>query len=496
MAFRYGIRNDFRPSTLAPQPFGWRQAPAYNRADVPTQLVDESKTGMTSLELAANFAYEWFQSGTATPGMTNPPFTSGAAGRILPSLHTTAAAPPRILRGYIRRTQFDTADPITNTRLYFMYNPTEITRDYVSYLEQGALDPFNTVYQSGNLVAPPSILDFTFSLMFDRQEEAAERNNPGVLADYQYFDMVVRNVVPSATIQNGALPDNGVMMVNPRDIAVIFSPEITVQGRPLNARVSFTKFTHRMTPTRMTIDLTIRATYIGPVKDMQPYQAEVFAAETSIPIDEIKQPDYIINFNGLTLAEGEYNGQFPAGTAPSGNAANYGAQAGLAATNNSQARKAALDYAYANVIQGTTRYAYDGSGLGRTNLPTSAECSGLVTKCYKATGSADAVGWGSYPGTAQMLSILRQRPQNFDTFPIQYANNGNCAYGDILLKNGHVRFFVRYSGTKLVVFDAASRTSSPQVGERQINPLGNEYQVIRPKPLGSDMSYNATNGPH
>ena len=53
-----------------------------------------------------------------------------------------------------------------------MYNPTVIARDYVSYLDQGALDPFNTVFQSGNLVAPPSMMNFTFELFFDRQDEA------------------------------------------------------------------------------------------------------------------------------------------------------------------------------------------------------------------------------------------------------------------------------------------------------------------------------------
>ena len=98
--------------------------------------------------------------------------------------------------------------------------------------------------------------------------------------DYQFFDLVVRNVVPSDPNQaSNTLPDNGVMMVNPRDITVVFSPQFTVQGRPLNARVTFEKFTHRMTPTRMRISLTMRAVYIGPIKDMTEYKAEEFAAE-------------------------------------------------------------------------------------------------------------------------------------------------------------------------------------------------------------------------
>ena len=156
-----------------------------------------------------------------------------------------------------------------------MYNPEIISRDYVSYLEQGALDPFNTVYQSGNLVAPPSILDFSFELFFDRQEEATQINHPGVFVDYQFFDLVVRNVVPYRPRPgSNTLPDNGVMMVNPRDITVVFSPQMTVQGRPLNARVTFERFTHRMTPTRMRIALTMRAVYMGPIREITEYQAE------------------------------------------------------------------------------------------------------------------------------------------------------------------------------------------------------------------------------
>ena len=46
-----------------------------------------------------------------------------------------------------------------------------------------------------------------------------------MFVDYQFFDMVVRNVIPSDPNQtNNTLPDNGVMMVNPRDITVVFSP--------------------------------------------------------------------------------------------------------------------------------------------------------------------------------------------------------------------------------------------------------------------------------
>ena len=87
-----------------------------------------------------------------------------------------------------------------------------------------------------------------------------------MLVDYQFFDLVVRNVIPTDPNQmSNQLPDNGVMMVNPRDITVVFSPQLTVQGRPINAQVVFEKFTHRMTPIRMRISLEMRVMYFGPM---------------------------------------------------------------------------------------------------------------------------------------------------------------------------------------------------------------------------------------
>jgi hypothetical protein len=206
--------------------------------------------------------------------------------------------PAHILRGYIRRAQYNVTDHPSQCRLQFLYNPTQITRNYVSYLDQGALDPFNTVYQSGNLVAPPSFMDFTFELLFDRQEEATNPKDPGVMIDMDYFDLVVRNVVPTSQRGN-SLPDNGVMMVNPRDITVVFSPTLTVQGRPTNAQVVFNKFTHRMTPTRMTIALTMRVVYLGPVRDLTTFVNEEVNVARRIPFDIQEPQKYGFSYNPI-----------------------------------------------------------------------------------------------------------------------------------------------------------------------------------------------------
>jgi hypothetical protein len=147
-----------------------------------------------------------------------------------------------------------------------MFNPETIKRDYLSYLDQAALDPFNTIYNSGNLIAPPSFINFSFSLVFDRQIQEHDirpesRIPDGVLHDYQYFDIVVRNVPPFT--EDSPFRDNGVMMVNPQEIVVFFSRELVVRGRPTNAAVNFIKFSHNMIPTRMEIELTMIISYFG-----------------------------------------------------------------------------------------------------------------------------------------------------------------------------------------------------------------------------------------
>jgi cell wall-associated NlpC family hydrolase len=197
--------------------------------------------------------------------LSNPSFDTRAAGRIANSLAERTRSDVRILRGYIRRSAINGTDPTSKYRLYFMFNPETLQRDFVSYLDQQALDPFNTVFGANNLVAPPGVLDFSFDLYFDRQTENANGRMPrGVLEDFDYFNLVVRGVVPDS--QTPDLPDNGVLMINPRNITVVFSPQISIQGRPQSALVSYEKFDHRMRPIRMKITISVKAYYIGPVR--------------------------------------------------------------------------------------------------------------------------------------------------------------------------------------------------------------------------------------
>ena len=515
MPYNYGIVNRYRPSRLVPRAYGWTGSPGYNRADVPTALMQQP-SNITADQFLQQFAYEWFQTGDIAnsltkfggTGFSNPPFVGGAAGRLIPSLRSADGGTPRILRGYIRRAQYEATEDASRSRLYFMYNPETITRDYVSYLDQGALDPFNTVYQSGNLVAPPSVLDFNFELFFDRQEEAQQVDHPGVYVDYQYFDLVVRNVVPSAADQtSNTLPDNGVMMVNPRDITVVFSPQFTVQGRPLNAQVSFERFTHRMVPTRMRIALTMRAVYMGPVKDMTEYRAEVFQAEKAVPLNEYKAPDYIWNFIQLEDAR-TANKDNTAATATTpttatdttgSGQANFDDQTDLAGDANMRARHAAAAMANSMVTAGT-QYSGATSGSARYNLPISADCSGLVTEAYIRLGLGDAMGWSGHPGTETILDNLNANGWKNATFiPNGPGMWPQLDYGDLLIrkktsaKQGHIKFFLGLNGNTVHGFAANSSTSRPQVGDSfsTVGDHADYYGAIRPRPHGQDMSANS-----
>jgi hypothetical protein len=170
-----------------------------------------------------------------------------------------------------------------------MYNPETIQRDYMAYLDQQALDPYNTLFGSNNLSAPPGILDFSFSLLFDRQlEVATDPSHTGTKVDYDFFDIVVRGVVPDTPNSGNAIPDNGIMMVNPRNVAVIFGPDLMVHGRPYNSSISFDKFNNRMTPTRLTVNISLKAFYIGPIQTIPNFNQfnneSVYKA--TIPYDE------------------------------------------------------------------------------------------------------------------------------------------------------------------------------------------------------------------
>jgi hypothetical protein len=194
-----------------------------------------------------------------------------------------------ISRGYIRRSDINVGDATSSYRLYFMFNPETIQRSYIAYLDQAALDPGNAVFGSNNMAAAPGIVQFTFELLFDRQLEVAQDpSHPGTKVDYDYFDIVVRGIVPDSTDTGNAIPDNGIMMVNPHNILVVFGEDLSVQGRVRDAAVNFEKFNNAMVPTRLRIQLNMMALYIGPVQTVPNYSlysSEATSAAT-IPFEK------------------------------------------------------------------------------------------------------------------------------------------------------------------------------------------------------------------
>jgi hypothetical protein len=442
--------------------------------------------------------YEWLDYGTFVTGAgttrwrTNPPFASWeAGGHGMPFIKQGAGgnqSAANVKRGYIRRAQTNPADMPSTCRLYFMYNPTTITRQYVNYLDQGALDPFNTLFDSGNLVAPPSTLEFSFELFFDRQTEAMKPGNRGVLDDMDYFDLVVRNVIPGGTGANNTIPDSGVMMVNPRDITVVFSKDITVQGRPINSQIVYEKFTHEMTPTRMRIALTMRVIYMGPVRDVGTFSTETTNVDRTIPYNIPKAPEFNFTFEemswpsnnedidrpSLSVGSG-VNGKDtllgPAGT--SGNLVT----SGLPGERAADLAKRESDAAHTS---------YVGADGNRSNLWAMADCSSFVWAGLVALPDGDQIasnlGWatfaagkrsGNIPAVASMCPSLGQNTYcerlwgygsshgNLDPFDVIMAN---CVKGDLLMRynhpsrgdSNHVAFFWSKSNNSFSVLHAAS----------------------------------------
>ena len=232
----------------------------------------------------SDYQYALERLASTREGRSNPPFALTSASNRL------AEGQGNIVRGYIRRSDIDPGDVTSNYRLYFMYNPETIQRNYMAYLDQQALDPYNTLFGSSNAPAPPGILDFSFDLMFDRHLEVAKNpEHEGIKVDYRFFDIVVRGVVPDVPSGGNAIPDdNGIIMLSPKNIAVVFGPELVVHGRPYNASVRFEKFNHRMVPTRMSVSITMKAFYIGPVQTVPDFETTpstaIYAA--TIPYDE------------------------------------------------------------------------------------------------------------------------------------------------------------------------------------------------------------------
>ena len=418
----YGTTNELTTLASSSNPLG------RSNSSPDASVVDTTTNNFASI--MRRQAYERLDSSLLD--RANPPFNTGSAGRLMDGM-------PPVSRGYIRRNIYDPNDPTSRYRLYFMYNPADIQRNYVAYIEQQALDPFNTIYGSNNLVAPPGILDFSFDLFFDRQTENATGTIPrGVMTDQEYFDLVVRGLVPDG--QSPQLQDSGIMMINPRNITVVFGPQLSVQGRPYRASIQYQKFDRRMTPTRMTITLSMKVVYFGPQRSdfsfassqtentfsatipyNQVYNLSYSTTEVDVPDVEIGTSINIVNQGG-----GPINASIEA-----------------LQGQNLDMRIKALRIAE---TLGESRYPYV---YGKEDPSIGFDCSGLVWWAYVNAcgleGAKFALGVSGRPATTHLM----QGAINRGTLIAGGVSSGDLSItaleniaqpGDLLCGTGHVAF--------------------------------------------------------
>lgn len=327
--------------------------------------------------------------------ISNPKFLLGSAPTSNPNVQWLQSG---ITRGYIKRNPSDT-DPTSKYRLKFMFNPATIQRDYVAYLDQNAIDPYNTIYGAGNLVAPPGQLDFSFELIFDRQSEMAQDpTHRGVLEDYDYFDRVIRAVEPGSTSPNTP-PDSGLLLVNPRDVVVVFGEKLQVTGRVYNASVLFSKFNHKMVPMRMTINLAMKVYSFGARPGVYDFTASNSEAryKSTIPYETAKlNISYYTPTSSLrNPATGlDYGSEYDALTNPTTSSGSTGGAVGGSGGGQSTPQQEASDASFALRARAavfaaeTVGAPYKAGGSTKAGI----DSLGVLRYAFKKAGGESAVG--------------------------------------------------------------------------------------------------------
>jgi hypothetical protein len=262
------------------------------------------------------------------------------------------------------------------------------------------------------------------------------------------------------------------------------------------------------------------------MRDAVEYKKEELAAEAQIPLNEMKSPIFPISWLEneedsrswwQKLGSGLLKSTVPvvgpiwglpdvAGGLWDAGEGLVNAIQGSSGDANFNVRVSALDWAYKNVTQGGsgqlgdnawTDYNNNTAGNHRFNLPESADCSGLVTEAYRRIGVAKEMGWDSHPGTASIISMARAKRttclfENLASFNWRYQPGKSMGQqsmlpGDILIRDGHIVFFVKYeTNGNIIIFDAAGPKARPEVGERTWSGLGGEtWYLLRPTPIAS-----------
>jgi hypothetical protein len=412
-------------------PYGFVGTPAYNPAwnpGVPQSFVGPPVPGTEEVALYERF--DWDKSIDARQ-YQNPAFVGiGSTGKVPQWMQGDGGAVKRILRGYMRRsTVYPLSQPglsdqqkATNAKLYFMYNPSDVARQYVSYsvLAGQSSDNPDSAVNGGQQV--PALVTMNMELLFDRQEEVARfPNHPGVLVDLAVFDMLIGNNVTSyddvmkRDIDFGnagattavSTPSAGADTTTLKPgldiyITIIMSPSLVFEGKIMEASALFQKFSHRMTPTRMTLSVTLLLNYTGKLIPATTVNAadQAQAAwrrdltankETVNPAVKAgtRGAALNLNFEGRQLAV-EWGSQW---TAEAGKRVNTtGPYAGTTGSYYWNSKKNGVTY------DRCANWQNDDLVLSSTDparTPPYFDCSSFCWRCFNVIGWADALHLGT-----------------------------------------------------------------------------------------------------
>ena len=259
----------------------------------------------------------------------------------------------------------------------------------------------------------------------------------------------------------------------------------------------YEKFTHRMVPTRMRIQLTMRVIYWGPQREMTAYTEEAVTASR-------------VNFAASTVATYAFTYADLVGTA-TGTAvqAIIDYQLGFVTVANAAFNAAGpgggtgpLNYAIQQWQANSTQYSLE----RRQELWKFADCSSLVWGGFQGVGQAAAMGWSTTaaPATWNMnegfkSSTAVQKLWGYDGNTDKVAGAKAMQSGDLLIRVGsgagsdHIAFVSKNDATSIQVFHAMS--PSLDVGYSTYNhPVTFDYDHgVRPLVLGANSAVNQSN---
>lgn len=506
-------------------PYGWTGTPGYNPFQAPTG--DE-----TFGEVALYERLDWsggLDADAAKLQLQNPPFlgVGSTAGRI-PSVmaaDSIAGLPHRILRGYMRRFDANPAsannasDPVKSfaARLFFMWNPPSIQRKYSSFEDiQSFLNPTNQANGPlDNADTQPFLkTDLSFELFFDRQEEVARfPDHPGVLVDLAVFDLLSRGGSPAGQVTSKELsnfdssgnvtgtvagPSSTSLLFNPNiKIAVIFSPYIVYFGNLTDVMANFEKFSHRMTPTRMTLYLSMRLYALGNLSqlraaDLAAVSASASAAAVAAGLPKDVDPSVVtaqtgqqkdrLNIQGARDAMSWGEHWMKGGITPDGIMYN---------SNTSLRCLHAEDDSYDHP---------------ETNIPVAFDCSSFVARCFCVMGWGSSLGITPCSDTNGFEAAAKNKPDAWYVLnmrdrmnqygqgasgPIMDLVGGQLRAGDCILRsgtgsNGHIAFIhaVLDPGQKYEILHTNATSTPVHIDTYDLRTILQNYtHLLRAEPI-------------